>query len=280
MGTELRRAGLGDNELGELWNLTRPEKVQAIHKAYAEAGAEALLTNTFQANIIKSAEDETAAKLDLIVRHAVGLARAAGNPSTFVLGDVGPAETAMDLRIEENLGRVVQLFSGADAILLETRSRPLPSISAALATESDINHHGLPVLLSFTFRKDTASRQRYSTSGQGLSPEALARMARHSGIAALGVNCGREISIGDCAEIIRRYRSETDLPLFARPNAGTPVKARNQWVYPQTPEMMGEQLPELLEAGVSMIGGCCGTTAAHIAEFRKVIDSWNRRDRK
>jgi 5-methyltetrahydrofolate--homocysteine methyltransferase len=92
---------------------------------------------------------------------------------------------------------------------------------------------------------------------------------------ALGVNCGRDITIDDCAEIICRYRTVTDLPLFARPNAGTPTNVDGQWVYPHTPEQMAAELPKLLEAGVSMVGGCCGTTPAHIAAFRRVVDDWN-----
>jgi methionine synthase I (cobalamin-dependent) len=76
-------------------------------------------------------------------------------------------------------------------------------------------------------------------------------------------------------EIIRRYRDYTDLPLFARPNAGTPKRVRNRWVYPHTPEAMAARLPELLKAGVSMVGGCCGTTPAHVAAFKPIVDAWN-----
>jgi 5-methyltetrahydrofolate--homocysteine methyltransferase len=76
-------------------------------------------------------------------------------------------------------------------------------------------------------------------------------------------------------EIIRRYRQVTDLPLFARPNAGTPTRAGDRWVYPHTPEQMAARLPELLEAGVNMVGGCCGTTPEHIAAFKPIIDEWN-----
>ena len=80
-------------------------------------------------------------------------------------------------------------------------------------------------------------------------------------------------------EIIRAYRQETDLPLFARPNAGTPTRVGDRWVYPHTPAQMAARLPELLEAGVSMIGGCCGTTPEYIASFRVVVDEWNSQHR-
>ena len=84
----------------------------------------------------------------------------------------------------------------------------------------------------------------------------------------------------DVIQIIRRYRKVTNLPLFARPNAGTPTRSANRWVYPQTPETMAERLPELLEAGVSMVGGCCGTTPEHIAAFRVFVDAWNQRSER
>ena len=78
-------------------------------------------------------------------------------------------------------------------------------------------------------------------------------------------------------EIVRHYRRATDLPLFARPNAGTPARVDGRWVYPHTPEDLAARLPELLEAGVSMVGGCCGTTPDHIAALRPVIDKWNKK---
>ena len=81
----------------------------------------------------------------------------------------------------------------------------------------------------------------------------------------------------DVIEIIRRYRNVTDLPLFARPNAGTPKRVGKRWVYPHTPAAMAARLPELLEAGVAMLGGCCGTTPEHIAAFRPIVEQWNQR---
>ena len=102
-------------------------------------------------------------------------------------------------------------------------------------------------------------------------------MARGYDIAALGVNCGRDIGMDETIEIVRRYRDHTDLPLFARPNAGTPKQKGKRWVYPQSPEMMAERLPELLEAGVSMVGGCCGTTPDHIAAIARRVSAYRPR---
>src|SRR5262249_1344370 len=130
-----------------------------------------------------------------------------------------------------------------------------------------------PLLLSLTyFRNDAGKLTTYS----GHAPEWFAERATSYGVSALGVNCGRDIDMDDIIEIIRRYRKVTDLPLFARPNAGTPQQVDGRWVYPHTPEKMAARLPELLEAGVCMVGGCCGTTPKHIAAFRPVVDAWNR----
>ena len=113
-------------------------------------------------------------------------------------------------------------------------------------------------------------------------PEWFAQRAKKWGVAALGVNCGRDIDMSDIIEIIRRYRQETDLPLFARPNAGTPTKQDGRWVWPHSAESMAARLPELMEAGACMIGGCCGTTPEYIAAFRRdrpaqQRGSWRRR---
>ncbi len=256
MGTELQRAGIGE-ECYELWNLTHPEKVLAIHRAYVAAGAEVLLTNTFQANPKALERWGCADRLGHIFAASMDLARQAAGPERFVVLDVGPLDDA------RSMGEFLATAgASADAILLETQSKLSPCIALASVAR-------LPVFVSFAFLRTQAGDLQ---TGTGLSPQDVALLANDLGASALGVNCGREISVEDCAEVLRCYRMETDLPLFARPNAGTPRREGEHWVYPRSPEGMAAALPDLLAAGAVMIGGCCGTTPDHIAAFRSVID--------
>jgi 5-methyltetrahydrofolate--homocysteine methyltransferase len=269
MGTELRRAGLEEGDCGEGWNLTAPEKVKAVHQAYVDAGAEVLLTNSFQANGPALTRHGRRDELDEITRAAVTLAGAVAGPDRFVLADIGPfgsGDDISDLRVVEQL---LPDLRTVDGILLETFSDPLALLIARqfrVVSWAD----GVPVLLSLAYERlatgELCSRSRHP-------PEWYALQAKNYGIAALGVNCGRDISLADVAEILRRYRAITDLPLFARPNAGTPVRLGQQCYYPLTPAQFAEHVPALIEAGACMVGGCCGTTPEHIAAMRQVIDA-------
>jgi 5-methyltetrahydrofolate--homocysteine methyltransferase len=272
MGTELRRAGLPDGACAEWWNLSEPGRVREVHRAYVEAGAACLLTNTFQANPPALARHGLEGQLGPIVRGAVDHARAAAGPGCLVLGSIGPGmETALVGPAAPALGA----FRGVDGLLLETFSDLPAALIRACATlfEGD----GVPVLLSLTYRR-APSGELCAHGGE--PPEAFARRARDAGVAALGVNCGRDFGMGEVAEVLRRYRRETDLPLFARPNAGTPTRTADGWVYPRTPAEMAARLPDLLAAGAALVGGCCGTTPAHVAAFRPVVEEWNARRRE
>jgi 5-methyltetrahydrofolate--homocysteine methyltransferase len=270
MGTELQRMEMRPDECGESWNVKCAGSVRAILDSYITAGAEVLVTNTFQANPSHLTRFGLEDRLEEINGNAVRLARKAAGRGRFVVGDIGPITALGNFK---DLTRVITSLDGVDGILFETWSHPcvLPAIEYAFHRVVEVE---TPLLLSLSYRR-RSSGQLATISGH--APETFARHAEHHGIAALGVNCGRDIDMDDIIEIICRYRAETDLPLFARPNAGTPTKQGEQWIYPYTPEAMAARLPELLEAGVSMIGGCCGTTPAYIAAFRTVIDAGNSR---
>jgi len=265
MGTELQRAGIAAGACPESWNLDHPDRVHAIHKAYVDAGAQCLLTNTFQANEMALTRHGLADKLEAIVQAALDLARAAAGPDRLVIGDIGPVGPLEPTAVR----RLIEALRSADALLLETWS-DVKAAESFLKIVKAQSSGGLPVLLSFTYGR-SASTSDFHTF-KGYPPESCALAAKECGADALGVNCGRDLGMEDMAAILRRYRSVTDLPLFARPNAGTPARVAECWTYPHTAEDMAARLPELLDAGATMIGGCCGTTPATIAAFRRVVE--------
>jgi 5-methyltetrahydrofolate--homocysteine methyltransferase len=285
MGTELQRRGLRPGENPSTWVELHPGKVRAIHRAYLAAGAEVLLTNTFLA--AAKSYGETMWRLgrtwELENAWMEGCALI-GPAARFRVACHGPVVGAETGREFANLRRLYvpkdcnnfqphKCCHVPDAILLETCSTP--RVRLALPTlRRDAPKR--PLLLSLTYLRDGRGRL---VTRSGHSPEWFAERAKGYGADALGVNCGRDIGMEEIIEIVRRYRAVTDLPLFARPNAGTPTRQGKRWVYPQTPEAMAARLLELLEAGVSMVGGCCGTTPEHIAAFRPVVEKWNRRRR-
>jgi methionine synthase I (cobalamin-dependent) len=275
MGTELQRAGLPDGENAAAWTLLHPERVRRVHQAYRAAGAEVLLSNTFLINAATFRETlARAGRLPVdpaaVWHRALDLIGPPGDPP-YRLADLGPvagrfAEREFDALTL--LNSAADLPESADGVLLETCSSPRVRL-ALRRLGRDLNR---PLLLSLSYRRDAAGRL---TTFSGHAPEWFARRARDYGVAALGVNCGRDVGLDEILEIVRRYRGATDLPLFARPNAGTPRRVGNRWVYPLTPGAYAARLPELLEAGVVMVGGCCGTRPAHIAALRPVVAAWN-----
>jgi 5-methyltetrahydrofolate--homocysteine methyltransferase len=271
MGSELYQAGLEPDECGEEWNLSRPDRVRAIHESYVQAGARCVLTNTFQANPCALVRHGHEDQLERIIRSGVRLARSAAGPEGFVLADVGPiliSPADQDFSDWGDLALTVGAFldAGVAGILLETCSSPRALTAAEVIRHRILDHEEMPILLSIAYRRHDDGRL---LTHSGHSPETFARHAARHGVSVLGVNCGRNVTIEDMAEVLRRYRNETDLPLLARPNAGTPVGDRGQLNYPCSPEAMAEKAPLLIEAGAAMLGGCCGTGPAHIAALRR-----------
>lgn len=252
MGTEImRRAGQCVDDAG---------LINTIHRDYVDAGADVVLTNTFQANPVELAKRGDERTLHSIWDAAIRLAKA-GRPR-FVLADIGPIEKLT----VEIAAQVLAECVDVDAVLLET----LSSLVELKGFVDRRRNDRLPVLVSFTFHRTKALM-----TFQGISPEHCAREAQRYGASAIGANCGKEIGMDDMLEIVKRYRGACDLPIFVKPNAGTPLRSGLR--YPRTPIAMAAALMPLLEAGIAMIGGCCGTTPEHIREFRAVVDEWNRR---
>jgi 5-methyltetrahydrofolate--homocysteine methyltransferase len=239
--------------------------VRAIHRSYVLAGAQCLVTNTFQSNPAALAKHGLEDRLEEINQAAIAIARSVCAVGHFVLASVGPMKVDWDA-----FDRVVASLSLADGILLETWSQTFGPLAVERARRASVIAENMPVMVSFAYKPGPIPGMFHITGGLG--PMKVAGRLEASGIRGVGVNCGRDIGMDDVIDILRAYRKVTDLPILARPNAGTPQRVGDRWVYPHTPERMAARLPELIDAGATLIGGCCGTTPDHIAAFRQVID--------
>jgi 5-methyltetrahydrofolate--homocysteine methyltransferase len=246
MGTELER-------LGNRPPKPPPRAAASVHSAYTASGADVILTNTFQAHHHEHWQT------------AIESARRAKPKPRFILGAIGPIEKPT----KASAAAIFAECQGLDGVLLETWTS-----LGALKIFAKARPRALPLLISFTFLHGPGDEL---LTFEGKPPEACGRAAKKCGAVALGANCGKEIDMGDMREIVARYRGVCELPIFVRPNAGTPKRTRSGWKYPRSPAGMAARLPALLEAGVAMVGGCCGTTPAHIRAFRGVVDAWNNR---
>jgi 5-methyltetrahydrofolate--homocysteine methyltransferase len=253
--------------------------VREIHRSYRQVGSQCFLTNTFQSHPAALRRYGLEGQLEIINQSALALARYVAGTCGFVLGDIGPlAPNPHDDEAElRSVFRVARSLATADALLFETYSHFSTFLIVHATRQFLTTFAKVPILVSFTFHRTAGGAiETYD----GRDAHFCAKGAQQAGIEALGVNCGREIGMPEIIQIIHDFRQETDLPLFARPNAGTPTRTNDHWKYPHTPEQMALRLPELLEAGVSMIGGCCGTTPAHMAAFRPMVEEWNSQARK
>ena len=263
MGTMLQAAGLPAGQLPELWNLTHPETVAAIHRRYVEAGSRVLYTNTFGANRLKAAGcGHSPAEL---VTGAVRCAReAAAGHDVKVALDIGPIgrllEPLGDLSFDEAYDIFKELIvagenAGADLVVIETMSDLYEVKAAVLAARENSR---LPVWVTMTFEATGRSFLGVTVSSMALTLTGL-------GVDALGFNC----SLGpkELMPLVRELREWTDLPIILKPNAGLPDPATGE--YGITPAEFAAAMEEAPDLGVSMIGGCCGTTPDFIRALRE-----------
>ena len=274
MGTELQKLGLNaGEELGELWNLSEDSvKVQSIHRANVEAGADLILTNTFGANPFKLAHYGVEDRLAEINRAGVRIAREVVGADGFVAGDVGPSGEILEdwggTRTKEEVyegfrKQVLALAEGgADAIIVETM---MDLEETKLAVSAAKEHIDLPVIASMAFSKVTNGFKTL----WGVRPADAVKELLSVGADIVGTNCG--ITIEDMVELIRQMRVVTDAPLIAQPNAGQPEVVEGRTLYRQTMQEMAGHVGVLREAGADIIGGCCGTTPEYILEVSRRI---------
>jgi homocysteine S-methyltransferase len=273
MGTTLNARGISFEQCFDALNLTQPGLVAEVHRAYIEAGSQIIQTNTFGANAYKLAGHGLEGKMAEINLAGAELARRvvlASFKDVLVAGDVGPlgVRLAPYGRIQpEQAGEVFSeqiralLEGGVDLLILETFSDLNELREAVMAAKSVCN---LPVVASMTFTRDDRTIL-------GDAPARVAQALRAAGADLVGVNCS-----GGPAQlwrILRQMRQAVPEVLYSvMPNAGWPEQVGGRIMYPANPDYFGEYALAFCEAGASLIGGCCGTTPAHIAAMRLALD--------
>lgn len=264
MGTMLQARGLAAGEEPERLLFERPEVVAGVHEAYTAAGAHVATTNTFGANRRKLPGD-----LDVrtTYRRAVEVARQAGAP--LVAADIGPTGALLEPFGPMTLDECEEVFreqaaavacSGADLVVLETFGDLLELKTAVLAVRAACD---LPVLATMTFGDD-------GRTFLGVTPEAAAVTLSSLGVAAIGVNCSQ--GPDGVAAALRAMAPYTRVPLMAQANAGLPRTVDGRTVYDLDASAYAAGVAQLVDAGATIIGGCCGTTDAHIAQVRELLE--------
>ena len=264
MGTMLQAAGMRSGELPELLVLERPETVEAIHRAYVGAGCDVVTTCTFGANAHKLG---AAATVDEVFRSAIACARQAG--PRYVAADMGPTGMLLKplgtLDFDEAYGlyaeqaRAAQRY-GADLVIVETMTDLLETKAAVLACKDNCD---LPILASMTFGED-------GCTFLGTSPEIAAMTLSALGVQAVGVNCS--LGPDGLEPIVRRMAEFSRVPLIVQANAGLPHVVDGETCFDVGPRDYVEAVGPLIEAGATIVGGCCGTTPDYVAGLRRLLD--------
>ena len=264
MGTELQARGLAAGELPELLCLTHPEVVTEVHAAYVAAGADVVTTNTFGANADKLGE---AATVEEVFSAAVCCARAAG--PRYVAADLGPTGQLLAPMGTLAFDDAYELFArqvraavaaGADLFVIETMADLAEAKAALLAVRENSE---LPAFVTMTFQED-------GRTFLGTTPEVAALTLSSLGAAAVGINCS--LGPAEVAPLAERMAPWARCPLMVQANAGLPHVVDGVTVFDIGPEEYAAAVADMLEAGVTVVGGCCGTTPAHIAAERALLD--------
>ena len=275
MGTLLQEKGLKAGELPEVWNIEHMEEVIEIHRQYFEAGSDIVLTNTFGANALKF-RDSSYELSDIVTAAVIHVKEAASlgvhdGREVYAALDVGPTGKLLkpmgDLDFEDAVrafGEVMRCGeeAGADLIHIETMSDTYEMKAAVLAAKEQTN---LPVFATMIFDE----KGRLLTGGDVRSAVA---MLEGLGVDALGINCG--LGPEQMLPIFQEIVSHTSVPVIVKPNAGLPKQKDGAVYYDVDPAEFASVMEKIVEGGAAVVGGCCGTTPAHI---RKMIETLGRR---
>ncbi len=281
MGTQLIAAGLTTADNAVAWNRLRPEAVQAVHRCYADAGCRVLTTNTFQASRTALTNhglaEDTAALNTAAAQLARGAADAAADRhgrAVWVAADVGPFGGFLEPLGETTAEQLTDIFveqftalreGGADVALIETMSDPA-EVAIAIAAARRVADW--PVIATFAFEKQG---ERMGTMMGVEAAEAIGRTI-DAGADIVGANCGTALSLDDYIALGGQLVGAAgDVPVIVQPNAGAPRMQGDAHVYDAVPADLARAAVALADAGVKLIGGCCGTTPDHLAAMAQAM---------
>ena len=274
MGTMLQERGLQAGQSPEEMNLTAPEVVAGVHAAYLQAGADIIVTNTFGGSSAKLDHYGLGDRVAQINETAVRLAREVAGESAYVAGSIGPTGRFVEPVGNMSFDEAIAIFgeqakalidAGCDLITLET-FLDIKEIRAAVIAIRGLSQE-IPVIAMLTFEEK-------GRSVLGSPPEAAAITLEAVGASMVGSNCG--LGVDGIYEILRAMRQVTTLPLICQANAGLPILKDGVTIFPGTPQEMTAYHDRLLELGVRVIGGCCGTTPGHIFAMKEALQGRQR----
>lgn len=273
-GTMLFQRVLAPGQAPEHATLMHPEVVAEIAGLYLQAGAEIIETNTFGASPLKLTLAGLAGEVERVNREAVRIARRVAGHRAYVAASCGPCGRLLEpygdvpaASVYDSFRRQAEVLleAGVDAVFVETMT-DLEEARLAVRAFRDASAQ-VPVAAMMTF--EATPRGFYTI--MGVSVADAARGLLDEGADAVGSNCGT--GIDEMTEIAREFRRHTEAPLVIQPNAGLPRTHGNRTIYDQSPSYMAVRARGLVEAGVAVIGGCCGTTPQHIRAIRDMVES-------
>ena len=270
-GTYLQEKGLEIGQAPETWNFSHPEVVRGMAAEYFAAGSDLVETNSFGGSRFRLRNAGLEDQVQEVNRLAANLARSAAPEGGFVLGSIGPTgELLVPLGMAKP-GDLYEAFAaqakalsegGVDGFCVETM---MAIDEAVLAVRAARESTALPVVATVTF--DEGPRG-FATAMGVTVPQAVESLLE-AGAEVIGTNCGDGSE--RMVRIVREMRAVTDHPILAQPNAGIPVMMEGRTIYPETPEETANRSLDLVDAGASMVGGCCGSGPAHIAALAHAL---------
>ena len=275
MGTELQKRGMPTGVCPEEYNVTHPDLVQGIYKDYYDAGSDLVSTNTFGANRPRLAMHGFGNRVAEFCKRSAQLAREVAREGKFVASSIGPTGEIIEPLGPRTVQEVYDIFAeqaealaegGVDLIIVETM---MAAEEAEIAIKAAAEKTHLPVVATMTFELGNfGMRTMWGVD----VPTAVQRLT-DAGANVIGANCGR--GFDEMVAIVQEMRPLTAKPIIAQSNAGIPDWVNGISVYKETPEIIRPKVEKLLQLGVNLIGGCCGTGPNHIRMMRSCIDQFS-----